>query len=267
MRHRSSPCRRRPIQLLATDLDGTFLGGRQADRLALYRALRHPGSPRLVFATGRGIETILPLLADPLIPKPDYIIADVGATVVDGTDLRPVTPLQWEIDRSWVGAHTILDAVGDVPELVRQPVPQERRVSFYVDDSATEAVVRERLRELPVDVLRSASKYLDVLPAETNKGSTLRRLVDHLGLADDDVLVAGDTLNDLSLYQHGFHGVVVGQAEPALLTATADLPRVRHARSPGAGGILEVMRSLDPGPRYAKGPASSPGGDAQLVVV
>mgnify|MGYP001277079212 CR=1 FL=1 len=261
------PAGRCLIQLLATDLDGTFLGGRQADRLALYRVLRSPGAPRLVFATGRGIETILPLLADPLIPKPDYIIADVGATVVDGTDLRPITPLQWEIDRSWIGAHAVLDAVGAIPELVRQPVPQERRVLFFIEEAETEALVRQRLGDLPVDVLRSASKYLDVLPTGTNKGSTLRRLIDYLGIPDESVLVAGDTLNDLSLYQHGFHGVVVGQAEPALVAATRSLPRVRHARLPGAGGILEVMRALDRNARLTRAPAPSPEGDAQLVVV
>ncbi|MCA9767300.1 MAG: glucosylglycerol-phosphate synthase, partial [Gemmatimonadetes bacterium] len=112
-----------PIKLLATDLDGTFLGGRQADRLALYRAFRRPGAPRLVFVTGRGVESVLPLLADALIPDPEFIIADVGATVVLTDGLRPVAPLQWEIDQDWVGSEVVLAAVGDVPGLVRQPVP------------------------------------------------------------------------------------------------------------------------------------------------
>ena len=46
--------------LLATDLDGTLLGGRQLDRLTLYRALRLAPDIRLVFVTGRGVESILP---------------------------------------------------------------------------------------------------------------------------------------------------------------------------------------------------------------
>lgn len=43
--------------LLATDLDGTLLGGRQADRLTLYRALRDNPDVRLAFVTGRGVES------------------------------------------------------------------------------------------------------------------------------------------------------------------------------------------------------------------
>ena len=256
-----------PIKLLATDLDGTFLGGRQADRLALYRAFRRPGAPRLVFVTGRGVESVLPLLADALIPDPEFIIADVGATVVLTDGLRPVAPLQWEIDQDWVGSEAVLDAVGDVPGLVRQPVPQERRVSYFVEDADAVAEVIERVRDLPVDVLRSADRYLDVLPRGTSKGRTLTRLVAHLGIDPDRVLVAGDTLNDLSLYQHGFPGVVVGGAEPALLHATADLPRVRHATAPGAGGILEALRELSSTAHFAPEVAPIPSGDAQLVVV
>ena len=253
--------------LLATDLDGTFLGGRQADRLALYRALRATHAVRLVFVTGRGVETVLPLLTDPLIPDPEYIIGDVGATVVATEGLRPVAPLQWEIDGQWVGAAPVLEALGDLPGLVRQRVPQERRVSFFVDDEALVDEVRARLAHLPVDTLLSAGRYLDVLPRGVSKGDTLRRLVAQLGVDEDRVMVAGDTLNDLSLYHTGFRGVVVGQAEPALTEATMAMPTVHQAINPGAGGILELLREMVPNGRFAPAPSVKPSGDAQLVVV
>ncbi|MEP6589569.1 MAG: glucosylglycerol-phosphate synthase [Gemmatimonadota bacterium] len=255
------------IQLLATDLDGTFLGGKLAHRLALYRAFRGPQAPRLVFVTGRGVESVLPLLADPLIPTPEYIIADVGATVIEVAGMRPVSPLQWELDRRWVGVPAVLAALGEIPGLVRQPVPQERRVSYFLDDPSIIETVRERLSDLAVDVLFSANRYLDVLPRGTSKGDTLVRLAAHLGIEQDHILVAGDTLNDLSLYQHGFRGVVVGDAEPALLEATLSLPRVQHATAAGAGGILEVLRALPDDERFAPIEEQPPSGDAQLVVV
>ena len=208
---------------------------------------------------------MLPLLADPLIPQPEYIIADVGATVVAADALRPVVPLQWEIDREWIGADAVLEAVGDLPGLVRQPVPQERRVSFYVEDDQVVDRVRELMRDLPIDVLQSAGTYLDILPRGTSKGRTLARLVEALGIEPTEVLVAGDTLNDLSLYGHGFYGVVVGGAEPALVTATREMPRVHHAETPGAGGILDALRVM-PGARPVATPRSTPSGDAQLVM-
>jgi len=220
-----------------------------------------------VFVTGRGVESVLPLLGDPLIPVPEFIIADVGATVVTTEGLRPVAPLQFEIASGWVGVEAVLEAVGELPGLRRQMVPQERRVSYFVEDDEAVSEVIERVRALDVDVLRSADRYLDVLPRGTSKGNTLERLVAHLGLEPDEVLVAGDTLNDLSLYDRGFHGVVVGQAEPALLDATRGMPRVRHAVAPGAGGILEAVRAMRGGLDFAPPPVPTPSGDAQLVVV
>lgn len=253
--------------MLATDLDGTFLGGRQADRLALYRFLRSPDAPRLVFVTGRGVESVLPLLADPLIPDPEYIIADVGATIVATEGLRPVMPLQLEIDQRWVGVDAVLDAIGALPGLTRQAVPQERRVSFFAESEEAIAAVRERLEGLPVDLLHSAGRYLDILPEGVSKGDTVERLVHHLGIPMDRVLVAGDTLNDLSLYRRGFHGVVVGHAEQGLLEATSTMTGVRQHATPGAGAILEALLDLNPEREVSPGDESAPAGDAQLVVV
>src|SRR5690348_7869607 len=134
-----------PILFLATDLDGTFLGGSEADRLALYRALRETPDVRLAFATGRGVESVLPLLSDPMVPDPEFIIADVGATVVHSDGLRPVQPIQWEIDERWVGAEAVTRALEGVPGLERQAVPQERRCSFTLEDTSYLPEIQSRL--------------------------------------------------------------------------------------------------------------------------
>lgn len=252
------------ILLLATDLDGTFLGGRQADRLTLYRTIRATDQIRLVYVTGRGAESVLPLLADPLVPDPEFIIADVGATVLHGDGHSPVTPLQWELSAKWIGTEPILQALVDMPGLVRQRVPQERRCSFFLEETAKFDEIAERVAHLDVDVLLSADRYLDVLPRGVSKGDTLKRLVAHLGVDESHVLVAGDTLNDLSLYDTGYRGVVVGQAETALIEATRDREHVHIATSPGAGGIVEAMEQM--GVTIAP-TVESLSGDAQLVVV
>ncbi len=254
------------ILFLATDLDGTFLGGRQADRLALYRLLRDNPEIRLAFVTGRGVETVFPLLSDPLIPDPEFIVADVGATVVHGDGLQPVQPVQWEIDQRWIGTEPVVRALAGLAGVERQRVPQERRCSFFLDDPSLVDEVRRRLVHLECDVLFSAGRYLDVLPKGVSKGSTLRRLAEHLHVEPDAVLVAGDTLNDESLFTEGFRGVVVGHAEPALREATAGLPAVLQAEAPGAGGILEAVRALDGEPFRLPG-EDTVSGDAQLVVV
>lgn len=91
---------RRARLLLATDLDGTFLGGNEADRQRLYSFFEEDRADTvLIYVTGRGLETVIPLLSDPVLPRPDIIVCDVGATVVHGDDLEPIQPLQNQISR------------------------------------------------------------------------------------------------------------------------------------------------------------------------
>lgn len=231
--------------ILATDLDGTFLGGKSLHKQQLYRLIRKDTSITLVFVTGRGLETVIPLLNDPIMPNPDYIICDVGATIVNGHTLEAVEPLQNDIEKNWPGVLKIQECLKDLPELHYQEVPQQRRCSFYVEREAILEEVKRRVAQIDCEVVYSAGKFLDILPKDTNKGTSLLKLVGYLEADTDDVLVAGDTLNDLAMYQCGFKGVVVGNAEPKLQEATRLLPDVYQAKRAGAGGILESIRNFE----------------------
>ena len=234
------------MMLLATDLDGTFLGGSVSKKRKLYRLLRSQSDIKLVFVTGRGIETVLPLLHDPTIPIPHYIISDVGATVVDGLTREPVAAIQSDIEQRWPDEHLLKQHLSAIPGIQPQEVPQQRRCSFYYDDRVDLNAVREIANQHQCDVLLSAGKYLDILPGNVNKGTTLKKLVQLIGFPEDKVLVAGDTYNDYSLFQTGYKGVAVGKSEPALLAAVDDMDHVFQATKEGAGGILEAMRHFEP---------------------
>ncbi|WP_328185287.1 glucosylglycerol-phosphate synthase [Marinobacter sp. OP 3.4] len=227
--------------ILATDLDGTFLAGDPENRLKLYQLISTHPDLTLIYVTGRGLESVLPLLADPTLPQPDYIICDVGCTVVEGDTQQPIIEIQAEIEKRWPGEHVVEDIMATFEGLSRQEVPQERRCSFLCEPDAVTDEVRAAVEELSCDLLYSAGQYLDVLPPGVNKGRTLRDLVAHLGADPENVLVAGDTLNDLSMYEQGFIGVCVGESEPALLDATESRARVYHATLSGCGGILEAI--------------------------
>lgn len=231
--------------LLATDLDGTFLGGSVEHRQTLYQLLSGNEDIQLAFVTGRGLEAVMPLLSDPTIPVPDYIICDVGGTVVEGNTLQPVQPLQADIDQLWPGERVVAETMAAFPKLERQEVPQQRRCSYFCQHDAITPEVSLAAKKLNCHVLYSASRYLDILPKGVNKGSTLKRLAEQLGIDETEVLVAGDTLNDLSMYEAGFRGVCVGESEPALLEATKTLSKVIHASEPGAGGILQAIAHFD----------------------
>jgi len=227
--------------LLATDLDGTFLAGNPEDRLSLYQTIAAHPEIKLAYVTGRSLEAVLPLLADPTLPQPDYIIADVGATMVHGDSLQPIQQLQSVVDTRWPGETQVAGAVEPFG-LERQDVPQARRCSYFcTPEQAANPALREIADELGCDLLYSAELYLDFLPKGVNKGSSLQALADWLELSHDQVLAAGDTLNDLSMLSSSFHGVCVGESETALLEATTNHSRTLHAERPGCGGILEAF--------------------------
>lgn len=259
------------MMLLATDLDGTFLGGKNVDRLNLYRLIQKHQDIRLAFVTGRGLESVMPLLNDPIIPNPDYIICDVGATILNGRTMEPIEPIQSQIEKKWPGIFTFRDELQYIDGLQFQEVPQQRRCSFYYEKDTDIKAIEKIAAKYGCDVLLSAGQYLDILPGGINKGETLKQLVKTLNFPSNMVLVAGDTMNDLSLYETGYKGVVVGKAEPILVETTAQFPNTYHAQAEGAGGILESMLSYPTFKGYyreaKKAKKSKQAGDPQLLMV
>lgn len=258
------------LVIFAFDLDGTFLGGELSSRKRLYGLVDERDDIDLVLATGRGLESVMPLLSDPTFPRPKYIISDVGATVVHGDSLQPVQPLQSTISRQWPGALAVVEALKSIDYLERQDVPQERRCSFLADFDDIDDRLQAIVDELGCQLLFSAGRYLDVLPPGVSKGSTLHQLVESQGRSFDDVFVAGDTLNDLSMYEEGFQGVVVGNAEEALKQRVEPMEQVYVAEADGAAGILEALKARQLLPTSTERvdlEAVPNGGDAQLVMV
>ncbi|WP_324734218.1 glucosylglycerol-phosphate synthase [Pseudomonas paeninsulae] len=227
--------------LLATDLDGTFLAGDPEDRLSLYQIIAAHPEIQLAYVTGRSLESVLPLLADPTLPQPDFIISDVGASFTHGDTLQPIQPLQSMVDALWPGESQVASAIEGFA-LERQDVPQMRRCSYFcTPEEAANPALLAAAQSLGCDLLYSAERFLDFLPQGVNKGSSLQALVDWLELDNDQVLAAGDSFNDLSMLNGDFNSVCVGDSEADLLQATETHSRTLHASRSGCGGILQAF--------------------------
>jgi hydroxymethylpyrimidine pyrophosphatase-like HAD family hydrolase len=84
--------------------------------------------------------------------------------------------------------------------------------------------------------------YLDVLPRGVHKGSTLQRVLRWLDIDARDCVVAGDSMNDLALFEAGLRGIAVGNCEPELRRRIARLPHVYQATAHGVDGVWEGLR-------------------------
>lgn len=232
--------------LLATDLDGTFLGGNEADKEHLYQLINNSPQITLVFVTGRGLQSVLSLFEqNNLLPQPAYIICDVGATIVNGVTLQPVEPIQNEINQQWPGKNDILQKLSVVKGLEPQQVPQHNRCSFFYNEQTDFELLQQIVAVMPVAMIVSAGKYVDILPKGVNKGTTLMALVHQLRFDVEKVLTAGDSFNDLDLFSTGYKSVVVANAEPGLTAATAPHLNVYRAAAEGTGGIWEGITYFD----------------------
>jgi HAD superfamily hydrolase (TIGR01484 family) len=244
MREEGNPLCDRSL-LLAVDLDGTFLGGSESDRRALYDLIgSHRNDVALLFVTGRDIPFASGLARDG-VPAPDMIIGDVGTSVVVGPDWTPHAAAERWIDERWPGPARAEAILANAKGLALQSVVGGRRLSYFYTDEACVTDACAAIESAGYAALMSANVFFDVLPPGVNKGQTLLQVMAHERIRPERVLCAGDTFNDFSLFETGLRGVAVGNAEPRLLEAVKGLSNVYCARRDGAGGIVEAIERFN----------------------
>lgn len=234
--------------VLATDLDGTFLGGSREDRARLYRWIEdNRDRVGLIFVTGRDPAFIADLCRSG-VPWPEYAVGDVGTTIArvhPERGVEPIPPLEADIARRWGDSgEKVRRALDGHPGLFLQPTEFRYRVSYDMDPDAYDPSAEDKVRDLRLDPLISDNRYFDVLPRDVSKGPSLKRLVRHLEIPEHRVLTAGDTMNDFSMLTSGLPAVAVGGSESALLSNLPESDRIYRARGVGAAGILEAVEAL-----------------------
>ncbi len=229
------------MHILATDLDGTFLGGSDAARSRLIQHFLEIPENQLIYVTGRSVNSVENLIRDGRLPRPNGMICDVGTTVAcaQGRDLPG--PAHQAIDDAWQDrSEAVRAALEGAPGLTLQSDYGPRRVSYHFDKQANLEEASERVREMGLDPLVSDGLYFDVLPPGVNKGTTLQRWLQQHGHGLDAALAAGDTLNDRALLESGAAAVVVGNAEPGLLEVLPPSDKIYRAKGEGCDGIIEA---------------------------
>ena len=180
--------------ILATDLDGTFLGGNASERAALYDWIGQRRSEIvLIYVTGRSLTTMRDVL-DELPLQPDHIISDVGTAVYAGAERTPLPALERWLDEGWP-QHTPAAVRGILarhPHLTEQPVVEGRRVSCFYSDAQLAGAARTELQAAGYDVLLSAERYFDVLPLGVQKGPLHRNGIPYGHPASHELRVTAD---------------------------------------------------------------------------
>lgn len=243
----------RPIRLFVSDLDGTLLpfDGDQptVDRFTTWwNALPPSERPLLAYSSGRLYHDVLEVVPQVHLPAPDFIIGGVGTSIVDGVG-RPLVGYRERFRDGW-DRSLVHDVMIGIPGLQPQPARYQSpfKSSWFLHDADEPVIARIRVAlaevELRVRVIYSSRRDLDVLPEEADKGRAVTWLADHLHLSPEHVVVAGDTENDLAMFQvAGVRGIVVANATPGLLAGVRGLG-VYRAKHVASDGVIEGLASF-----------------------
>ena len=161
---------------LATDLDGTFLGGTDAERDALYTWIEdHRASMTLIFVTGRDLAFIEDACAEGTMPWPDHVVGDVGTTIAkrdpESGRLLPDAKLEAPIAKLWGDGIGSLGATLDAaPGIAPQRGPFRHRMSYHYEPESFDPETVSAIEAEGFDCLISDNRFLDVLPRGISKG-------------------------------------------------------------------------------------------------
>ncbi len=252
--------------LLAFDLDKTLVTDDftlpQAIELAI-RAARDRGHLVTVL-TGRPLAAARPYLDQLGITGPFSVNHGGQVIGVDGRELRRRRIPARDVDgllEGHLGATDVeFSCIVDDVLWVRDPDDgrwewahtRSRRVDrfrtgmaldadklvFYSQQRSTE-LDREVAARHP-DMLRYlwGDGFLEVLPAQADKGSALALIAEDRGVPRSDVVAFGDGLNDFTMVTWAGHGVAVGDAHPNLVAAAAE-----HIAPPEQGGVASWIEA------------------------
>ncbi|MCA9103595.1 MAG: HAD-IIB family hydrolase [Planctomycetales bacterium] len=228
-------------RLLISDVDGTLLGDDVALEAFAAWCDRQRDWLRLVYNSGRFVESVLDSVATSGLPAPDAVIGGVGTQIHclrTGTRLSewPATGDGWQPER----IRALLRKY-DALELQPAELLSEHKISYFAH-SASESMLHEACSRLAeagcdVEIIYSSSRDLDVLPRGVNKGTAAAHLASRWGYAPEQVYVSGDTANDLAMFAQGFCGIVVGNAHDELRQLAG--PDVFLATKSHAAGVQQ----------------------------
>jgi len=231
--------------MLVTDLDGTVLGDVQAlERFHAWRSGvgRHYA---VVYATGRTCVDVARLVAGGQLPAPTYTIGALGTELSEhaaGGKAAIGPPFG---DQSWQTRQVkrVLSAMRELevqPEEFQSPY----KVSYFLERATTEQLklVGAALSQARIqfEMIYSGERFLDILPLGVSKGATAKMLAAKLGVSPREVIASGDSGNDVSLFLHGFRGVLVGNAETALAREVQG--DIYHSPLTHADGVLDGLK-------------------------
>ncbi|HLR60891.1 MAG TPA: Cof-type HAD-IIB family hydrolase [Lentibacillus sp.] len=215
------------IKLIALDMDGTLLNSELAvsdfNREKIAQALAK--DVHVVLSTGRWLNSCYPYAES--LKLPSFLITCNGGeiwTVEKELKERHLldperVKLMWELAndmelRTWM-ISTDKVWYGTGPDNFSAHEWLKFGCDSY-DRDKLDALIKELSYYDDLELTNSLPTNIEVNPKGVSKASALKKVCEEIGITMDNVLAAGDSLNDIKMIQEAGVGVAMGNAQEAI---------------------------------------------------
>lgn len=217
------------IKLIALDMDGTLLNDKgivtEYTKEVLTRALDQ--GVHIILSTGRPLDMCISYAKE--LSLPSYIITSNGAeifnadeTLIEQHTMDEETFKQlWEIGHRR-GLHMWMVASGEIFHNGERPEDfsayQWLKIGYGNLTEADKTYVMDELDKLSnLEVTNSSLTNIEVNESGVNKARAIQSVCDRLGIGMENVLAAGDSLNDYQMIKEAGIGIAVENAQEMIL--------------------------------------------------
>lgn len=236
-------------RMLVTDIDNTLLGSDEAlERFIEFYSKNH-GKFVFCVATGRTIRSAEKVLAENGVPKPDIFITSVGSEIYYTSDLKRDSLWSSHIGADWK-PDRIKELMRDIVGVTPQPNSEQRefKVSYFYDEKKFMGTKRlTRLfqdADIKAKIIISHNQYLDILPVRASKGLAVKAVAFRWDIPFENILVAGDSGNDMDMLNGAIPGVAVGNYSSELEKLKGK-ENVFFSEETYADGILDGVKHYE----------------------
>ena len=230
--------------LLCTDMDRTIIpNGLQPehpDARKRFAAFCRLPEVVLAYVSGRHLALVQQAIKNYRLPKPDFILSDVGSKIYQFSDQQwqEISAWKQKIDKDWRGKshQQIMQMFDDIVELQCQEVDKQNthKLSYYLplqvdhDNIMRQLQVRLKKEYINASLIWSVAEpkstgLLDVLPKNATKLHAIDFLRQQQGYSLNELIFAGDSSNDLTVFSSEVPSVLVANAADDIRLAAQQL--------------------------------------------
>ncbi len=232
--------------LLAADIDGTLCDDTHEKSWLGSFVREYPQSIFLAYMTGRSLPSVETLIHTGVLPPPHYVCSHVGTELFDYRDgdvavntlfTAQVNCDYWQLEK----IYTCGAGEGIQRQTFTNGQPPFHAGFFWDGENDTLKAFRDRLAWCKgCSIVVSHERFIDIIPDVLGKGNAVSFLKNELSLSSENIVVAGDSGNDSSMFDTPFKAIVPANAYPEL-RSKADKAWHYHSAFETGKGILDGL--------------------------